>query len=62
MKWIYGVIFSAAGTIIKSYKIRPSDIVAIDLNNRQFYSKAIGWLWYCKDDEEQIINLMNEEK
>ena len=59
MNWIYGSVQPNASnkTSLNSYKVNPTDIVAVDLNNKSFISKTLGILYYLEEDELQILKL-----
>jgi len=60
MNWIYGSVQPNASnkTSLNSYKVNPTDIVAVDLNNKSFISKTLGILYYLEEDEPQILKLI----
>jgi len=62
MKWIYGAVMSVANTVIRSYKVNPSDIVAVDFNRQTFISRELGELKYHESEEDLIIKLVGEEE
>lgn len=62
MKWIYGAVMSVADTVIRSYKVNPSDIVAVDFNRQTFISRELGELKYHESEEDLIIKLVGEEE
>lgn len=62
MKWIYAELRNVNDRPLASYKINPAFIVAVDLNEQKLIIKELEHpLYYCKEDEPQIINLINGE-
>jgi len=62
MKWIYAEVRNVNDRPLASYKINPAFIMAVDLNAQKLIIKEFEHpLYYNKEDESQIINLINGE-
>lgn len=63
MKWIYGAVMSAAGTVMYSYRLNPKYIIAVDLNNQAMVVNGMDYVFtYRKEDEELILKLIGGDE
>jgi hypothetical protein len=63
MKWIYGAVMSAAGTVMHSYRLNPKYIIAVDLNNQAMVVNGMKDIFtYREEDEELILKLIGGDE
>jgi hypothetical protein len=63
MKWIYGELRNVNDKPLASYRINPSYIMAVDLNDRKFIIKDFEHpLYYPKEWDDEIYNLVYGRK
>ena len=62
MKWIYAELRNVNDNPVSSYKINPVYIMAVDLNEQKLIIKDFTHpLYYNKEDENLIFQLINDE-
>jgi hypothetical protein len=62
MKWIYGEVRNISNKVLKTYRINPKYIVAVNLNNRELIVEGLmdKILYYPKEYDEEIYNTIYE--
>ena len=62
MKWIYGEIRNISNKVLKTYRINPKYIVAVDLNNRELIVEGLvdKTLYYSKEFDDEVYNIIYE--
>ena len=61
MKWIYAELRNVNDHPLASYRINPSYIMAVDLNDRKLIIKDFEHpLYYTKEWDDEIYNLVYE--
>lgn len=59
MKWIYAELRNVNDKLLASYRINPSYIIAVDLNDRKLIIKDFEHpLYYSKEWDEEVYNLV----
>lgn len=59
MKWIYAELRNVNDRPLASYKINPTYIMAVDLNERKLIIKDFEHpLYYPKEWDEEVYNLI----
>ena len=59
MKWIYAELRNVNDKPLASYRINPSYIMAVDLNERKIVIKDFQHpLYYPKEWDEEVYNLV----
>ena len=59
MKWIYAELRNVNDKPLASYRINPSYIMAVDLNERKLIIKDYEYpLYYSKEWDEEVYNLV----
>ena len=59
MKWIYAELRNVNDRPLESYRINPSYIMAVDLNERKLIIKDFEHpLYYPKEWDEEVYNLV----
>ena len=59
MKWIYGELRNVNDVLLASYRINPTYIMAVDLNERKIIIKDFkNPLYYTKEWDEEVYNLV----
>lgn len=62
MKWIYGEVRNISNKVLKTYRINPRYIVAVDLNKRELVVEGLmdKILYYPKEYDEEMYNIIYE--
>ena len=62
MKWIYGEVRNISNKVLKTYRINPRYIVAVDLNKRELIVEGLmdKVLYYPKEYDEEMYNIIYE--
>lgn len=61
MKWIYAELRNVNDHPLASYRINPSYIMAVDLNDRKLIIKDFDHpLYYTEEWDDEIYNLVYE--
>jgi hypothetical protein len=62
MKWIYGEVRSVSNKVLKTYKINPKYIIAVDLNDRELIVEGLldKNLYYPKEYDGEMCKIMYE--
>ena len=62
MKWIYGEVRNISNEVLKTYRINPKYIVAVDLNNRELIVEGLvdKTLYYSKEFDDEICSIIYE--
>lgn len=62
MKWIYGEIRNISNKVLKTYRINPKYIVAVDLNNRELIVEGLAdkTLYYSKEYDDEMYSIIYE--
>ena len=62
MKWIYGEVRNISNKALKTYRINPKYIVAVDLNNRELIVEGLvdKTLYYSKEFDDEVYNIIYE--
>lgn len=59
MKWIYGELRNVNDKPLASYRINPSYIMAVDLNERKLIIKDYEYpLYYSEEWDEEVYSLV----
>ena len=62
MKWIYGEVRNISNKVLKTYRINPRYIVAVDLNNRELIVQGLvdKTLYYSKEFDDEVYSIICE--
>ena len=62
MKWIYGEVRNISNKVLKTYRINPRYIVAVDLNDRELIVEGLvdKTLYYPKEFDEEMYSIIYE--
>ena len=62
MKWIYGEVRNVSNEVLKTYRINPRYIVAVDLNNRELVVQGLvdKTLYYSKEFDDEVYSIICE--
>lgn len=63
MKWIYGEVRNISNKVLRTYRINPRYIVAVDLNNRELIVEGLvdKTLYYPKEYDNEVYNIISDK-
>lgn len=62
MKWIYGEVRNISNKVLKTYRINPKYVIAVDLNNRELIVEGLidKTLYYSKEFDDEMYSIIYE--